>query len=169
MGAYIAFEFARELRRRKLPLPRHLFVSGARAPHVPDREPQVHHLPDALLWKTVMRDYGAAQGEAPLNQEMAPVLLPILRADFRMCESYTPAWEGPLPFPITAYGGVQDRRVTYTDLLSWSGYTHRAFRMQLFPGGHFFLTGNRSLFLKAFSVDLGALAGLNKTLTCAVD
>ena len=74
MGALIAFELARVLRRRKLPPPMHLFISAARAPHIPDREPPVHHLPDVLLWKTVTRDYGAAQDGTPLNPEMASVL-----------------------------------------------------------------------------------------------
>jgi surfactin synthase thioesterase subunit len=166
MGALIAFELARVLRRRRLPLPRHLFASGARAPHVPDREPPVHHLPDVLLWKTVMRDYGAAQDRTPLNPEMAPVLLPILRTDFRMCESYKPSWEDPFPFPLTVYGGFDDRRVTYHDLSAWSGYTLGAFRMQLFRGGHFFLARNSDLFLKAFSGDLAGLASSKKTVTC---
>ena len=169
MGASIAFELARVLRRRKLPLPRHLFVSGARAPHVPDREPPVHHLPDVLLWKTIMRDYGAAEDRTPLNPEMAPVLLPILRTDFRMCESYKPSWEDPFPFPLTVYGGLHDRRVTYHDLAAWSGYTFGAFRMQLFPGGHFFLTRDRDLFLKVLSGDLTGLASSKKTVTCAAD
>ena len=162
MGTLIAFELARELRRREFPLPRHLFLSAARAPHVPDREPQVHHLPDVLLWKEVMREYSAAQDQTPLNPELAPVLLPILRADFRMCESYQPPLEAPLPIPITAYGGWQDRRVTYSDLAGWRGYTGEAFRMHLFPGGHFFPASNRAQFLKAFAGDLTPVAGLKK-------
>ena len=35
MGALLAFELAREFRRRKWPLPNHLFVSGYRAPQLP--------------------------------------------------------------------------------------------------------------------------------------
>ena len=134
MGAFVAFELARAIEREHLPLPRHLFVSGARAPHIPDREPPVHHLPDVLLWKSVMRDYGSNQDHAPLDREMAPVLLPILRADFRMCESYRPSPGEPLAFPLTAYGGLHDRRVTYDDLSAWSSYTLAPFRTQLFPG-----------------------------------
>jgi medium-chain acyl-[acyl-carrier-protein] hydrolase len=158
MGALIAFELACVIRRRRLAVPVHLFVSATRPPHIPDREPPVHHLPDVLLWKTVMRDYGAAQDGTPLNREMAPVLLPILRADFRMCESYKPSREEPFPFPLTAYGGVHDRRVTYADLSAWSSYTTGPFRMRLFPGGHFFVSRDRAVFFKAFSGDLACLA-----------
>ena len=169
MGALIAFELARVLRRRKLPPPMHLFVSAARAPHIPDREAPVHHLPDLLLWKTVTRDYGAAQDGTPLNPEMASVLLPILRTDFRMCESYKPSWEDPFAFPVTAYGGIHDRRVTYADLAAWSGYTIGGFRMQLFPGGHFFPARSRSLFLKILSGDVAHFAGSRKTIRCKAE
>lgn len=169
MGGLIAFELAREFRRQKLPLPRHLFISGARAPHIPYRELPLHHLPDSLLWEAVVRDYGAARDATLLNAELAPVLLPILRADFRLCESYAPPYEEPFPFPLTVYGGRNDPRVTYSDLISWSIYTRRAFRMQLFPGEHFFLNKDRSLFLKTLSNDLAGLACLKKTTTCAAD
>ena len=169
MGGLIAFELACELRRQRVPLPRHLFISGTRAPHVPNRERLLHHLPDALLWKAVMREYGAAGGQTTLNPEMAPVVLPILRADFRMCETYAPSAKQPLPIPFTVYGGRLDRRVTYADLLSWNSYTHRRFRMELFPGGHFFLTRNRSLFLKVISSELAGLVGPKKKFLCAAD
>src|SRR6185369_9129448 len=46
MGALIAFEVARELRRRGAPLPSHLFVSGHRAPGLPERDAPLHHLSD---------------------------------------------------------------------------------------------------------------------------
>ena len=169
MGGLIAFELARELRRRNLPLPRQLFISGARAPHIPDRELRLHHLPDNLFWNAIQRDYGAARDPALLNPELAPILLPILRADFRMCETYAPRYEEPFSFPVTVYGGRSDRRVTYSDLIAWSAYTHRAFRLHLLAGEHFFLTTDRRRFLKTLSGDLTGLAGREKVNKCATD
>src|SRR2546421_4243876 len=49
MGAFIAFELARELRRRDRPQPEILIASCARAPDVPDPDPPMHHLPADLL------------------------------------------------------------------------------------------------------------------------
>lgn len=171
MGGLVAFELAREIRRKRLPPPRHLFLSGVRAPHIPDREPALHHLPDALLWNAVMRDYGAARDPALLNPELAPVLLPILRADFRLCESYAPEQEAPFGFPLTVYGGRLDRRVTYSDLMSWSLYTRRGFRLHMFPGEHFFLMQERRLFLRTLKGDLVDVRGgaVGVTRTCAAD
>src|SRR3546814_15606287 len=49
MGALVAFETARELRRRGLPPPIRLFVSGRRAPTVTDGEAPLHGLPAPSL------------------------------------------------------------------------------------------------------------------------
>jgi 4'-phosphopantetheinyl transferase len=46
MGALISFELAHLLRRERHLSPAHLFVSGHRAPHLPDPEPPLHSLPD---------------------------------------------------------------------------------------------------------------------------
>ncbi|HKV41924.1 MAG TPA: alpha/beta fold hydrolase, partial [Blastocatellia bacterium] len=45
MGAVIAFELAREIRRRRGIQPRHLFASGRRAPQIPDDDPRIFDLP----------------------------------------------------------------------------------------------------------------------------
>ncbi len=47
MGALLAFELAREIRRRHRMLPVHLFVSGCQAPQLLPSEPPCSHLPDA--------------------------------------------------------------------------------------------------------------------------
>jgi surfactin synthase thioesterase subunit len=49
MGGIICFELTRQLRREKIPLPAHLFISGTRAPHIPDRERPLHGLSDAAF------------------------------------------------------------------------------------------------------------------------
>jgi len=167
MGGLIAFELACELRRNDLPLPRHLYISGTRPPHVPPRELSMHHLPDSLFWKSVVSEFGESGDPNLLNPDLAPVLLPILRADFRLCEAYSPAHEAPFPFPVTVYGGRQDRRVSYSDLIAWSAYTRRGFRAQLFPGGHFFIAKDRDLFLKTFSDDLSRLSVSKNATLCA--
>ena len=50
MGAFVAFELARHLRRENRAKPAMLIISGARAPQIPDPDPQTHRLPaDELL------------------------------------------------------------------------------------------------------------------------
>src|SRR2546421_132109 len=47
MGALISLELARALRREHGREPVHLFVSGRRAPHLPETLPPMHDLPEA--------------------------------------------------------------------------------------------------------------------------
>ena len=43
MGAHISFYLARYLRRSNIPGPMHMFVSGAKAPHLPKDPGSLHH------------------------------------------------------------------------------------------------------------------------------
>jgi hypothetical protein len=45
----VAFELIRELRRQQMPLPAHLIVSAARAPHIPEPSPLHHLLEDQFI------------------------------------------------------------------------------------------------------------------------
>jgi surfactin synthase thioesterase subunit len=157
MGGLIAFELVRHVRRAKLSMPMRLFISSARAPHLPDRELPLHHLPDERFLAQLAGRFGDATDRALRNQELARALLPILRADFTLCETYQPSPEHPLDLPVTVYGGQRDRMVVYSDLASWSAQTRCGFSVQLFSGDHFFLNQQRGAFLRALSDDVAAV------------
>src|SRR5215470_7371202 len=78
MGARIAFEVARHLRSLGLPQPLHLFISGCRAPHVPDSSPLDHAAPDDELTEKLQR-LGGTPGEIMLYPELVRLLLPTIR------------------------------------------------------------------------------------------
>ena len=158
MGGLIAFELARQLRRAKMNMPLHLFVSSARAPHIADREIPLHQLPDALILEQLYGRFGEASGQALRNADLARALLPTLRADFTLCETYQPAPEPPLNLPITVYGGRGDRMVVFNDIVSWSVHTQRGFRVQLFAGDHFFINQQREAFVRTLSDDVATVA-----------
>lgn len=146
MGALLAFELARELRRSGLP-PSHLFVSGCRAPHLPPAPDRVarSQLSDAALADELRRLNGtpAAVLEHP---ELMALLLPIFRADFAVCETYGFRPDRLLDCPITAFGGQGDTRVPEETLQAWRVHTTGPFAFRSFPGDHFFLHGReRSL------------------------
>ena len=67
------------------------------------------------------------------------IMLPILRADFALYETYLYSTEPPLNCPISAFGGLQDRRVNDSDLEAWRAQTSASFSLRMFPGDHFFL------------------------------
>jgi len=65
MGALVSFELTRYLRRTdRLALPVHLFVSGRRAPQIPDLDPPTSHLPKPAFIEELRRLKGTQIGRA---------------------------------------------------------------------------------------------------------
>lgn len=153
LGALVAFEFARQLRSRNVPL-LHLFVSGASAPQLPDREPPIHHLSDRNFISAVRQRYGALPEEILRDNKMMAIFLPALRADFTIAETYRNVGGPVLECPITAFGGDQDGSVTLLELAAWREQTCRPFSLSVFPGDHFFVDSAREPVLKRVATDL---------------
>jgi medium-chain acyl-[acyl-carrier-protein] hydrolase len=143
MGALISFELARQLRRQHAPGPIALFVSAHRAPQRPAPNPPVHSLPQDEFVEELRRLNGTPEAVFQ-DAELMQLLLPTLRADFAVCETYTYMPEEPLECPILAFGGLQDHEVSRDDLAAWRAQTHRTFKLRMVPGDHFFLHSARA-------------------------
>ncbi len=149
MGAAVAFELARELRRRGRPLPRILIASAARAPQYRrDYTPPPPPTDDEFL--SELRRLQGIPIDAPF---MPSVLLPALKADATLYRNYVYSDEAPLPFPLRAYGGVEDDRITTEHLEAWGRQTTASFAVRRFPGGHFYFR-HGDAFLRALEEDL---------------
>jgi medium-chain acyl-[acyl-carrier-protein] hydrolase len=137
LGALISFELARQLRRQDHPGPSHLFVSSYRAPQLPLLHPPVHQAPEAEFIAR-LRGFNGTPEIILQDAELRELVLPILRADFAIWETYEFANETPLNCPISAFVGEQDKEVSPQDMAAWRVHTHNTFRMHVFPGDHFF-------------------------------
>jgi len=138
MGALISFELVHQLRKQNQASPAHLIVSGRGAPHIPRTEPQIHDLPEKEFIEELRRLNGTP-AEALEHPELMQLMLPILRADFAICETYTYEDRPLLDCPITALGGLDDSDVTREELAAWCERTTGSFSMRMFPGDHFYL------------------------------
>ncbi len=136
MGALICFALARYLRQEGRPLPAHLFLSAYHAPHLP-LEDRLHGVPDDELVRKILT-FNGTRREVFANPELRRLLLPIFRADFDLCETYTYTHEAPLDIPITAFGGTQDNRAGQKELKGWREQTSKTFTLHMLPGDHFF-------------------------------
>jgi medium-chain acyl-[acyl-carrier-protein] hydrolase len=137
MGALVCFELARYLRRAYGVAPVHLFVSGAPAPQLSVRHPAMHELSTpALLGE--LRRLGGTPDEVLNSEELMRMLVPVLRADLQIVETYSYFADAPLSCPISAFGGLGDARVTRDELAAWRVQTAGEFTQQMVPGGHFF-------------------------------
>lgn len=138
MGALVAFELAHEMRRRGMPLPLLLVVSGHAAPHLARRRAPLHALPSEQFVEELRRLRGMPE-EVLANEELMSLLLPRLRADFAVCETYVCPERPPLDCPLVAFGGRDDDCVAPAALSAWRSHTSGPFDMQQFEGGHFFV------------------------------
>lgn len=138
LGALVGFELVRRLRRDGRPLPFRLFASGHRAPHVPDPDPPIRHLPDAQFIEE-LRELNGTPQEAFESPELLELVLPILRADFTAAETYVHRSEAPLPCPITALGGAGDKMIPPEALQAWERHTSGDFEFHVLEGDHFFI------------------------------
>ena len=153
MGAAVAFELARRLRRLGLPQPCLLIASAARAPQF-RRDYIPPPAPTEQQFLGELRRLDGFPAEALDDLALLGAILPALTADAALYRNYVYAEDAPLGFPIRAYGGSDDPNVRPEHLESWAGQTSASFAMRLFPGGHFFLHANREAVLDALAEDL---------------
>jgi medium-chain acyl-[acyl-carrier-protein] hydrolase len=157
MGALVAFELTRELRARALPLPAALFVAGRDAPQHADVD-RVHHLPDEQLLDRLRAWEGLATGDQPdLPQydELLTLMLPTIRADLTLAETYEYEPRPPLPMPVHVLRGAADPLVRPGDG-GWRVHTSAACTVTEFPGGHFFVQDHERAIVRFIADTLGA-------------
>jgi medium-chain acyl-[acyl-carrier-protein] hydrolase len=155
MGALISFELARRLRRNpSVRQPLRLLASGCRAPQLPDPHPPTYHLPEGAFIAELRRLRGTP--EAVLQHpELLHLLLPLLRADFALCETYAYTTEQPLACPLSVFGGLQDSDISRAEIIAWSSQTTSTrFKARFFPGDHFYLHQEQPALLRALAQDL---------------
>lgn len=138
LGALVAFELSRFLRKRNQPLPVHLFASSHLAPTISHTIRPIADLPDQEF-KEELRSMDGTPQEVLENAELMEMILPFVRADFKVNETYSYVEDKPLDLPITAFGGVADPHVNRESLEAWSQQTSLNFSVKLFSGDHFYL------------------------------
>jgi medium-chain acyl-[acyl-carrier-protein] hydrolase len=158
MGALLAFEFARRIRRAGGPTPVRLFVSGHRAPQLPCPHPPLAHLPDTAFVAEVRQRYDGVPDEVLQHADLLALLLPCLRADMALIEGYRYAKEEPLECAISAYGGREDAEASEAELAAWQTQTRGPFMVQQFAGAHFYIRAARRELMGTLCRDLAGVA-----------
>lgn len=139
LGGYVAYEVARRLQAWWSKLPAKLIVAACGAPRVGKSQNPIGQLPDQEFLEQVAQRYDGLPAAVRESPELMAMVLPALRADIRMIESYEYQPADPLPIDLLALGAPDDPGVPVNRLNDWRKFTTRAFAMRLFPGGHFFL------------------------------
>lgn len=157
MGSLIAFELARELRRRGYDEPCALFVSGGPAPRLPmDRAPWYNASDTEVIAR--LQGLGGLPDEIRDEPELLQFFLPMIRADLEVFETYQYRPGRPLDCPTVAFTGSVDREVPVTRVAPWSQECAGRFEYHVLPGGHFFLRSSQAALLDLIRGVLAASA-----------
>lgn len=138
LGGLVAFELARRLRTLKVPQPKGLVLCATRAPQIPRPESPLHQLTARKFVTEIERRYGAIPKEIREHPEFLVLLLPAMRADMEIYETYRYAPAPKLDVPILALGGSRDRIVSRSDVMGWRIHTTARCETAFFEAGHFF-------------------------------
>ncbi|MGX8906736.1 thioesterase II family protein [Streptomyces netropsis] len=142
MGGAIAFEVARRLEARGR-APVALFVSGRRAPSR-HREAVGAEPPTDEEIVAELKRLGGTDAAVLADAALMRMLLPVVRADYRVAGSYRGEPGAIVGCPLTVLVGDRDPETTIEEAGAWRAHTTGAFGMRVCPGGHFFVEANRS-------------------------
>ncbi|MET8727399.1 alpha/beta fold hydrolase [Streptomyces parvus] len=158
LGSVLAYEVARRFSAGPQGGPGLLIVSGRRGPRLPTSRRGFSTLPDAEF----LAGLGVLGGTPPEvlgEEQLLRLLLPTLRADFELNESYRTLPGPRLRCPVAAYMGTDDTEVDRPELLAWGEETTGEFGLRVFPGGHFYLKDEGNDVLGAVRQDLERALG----------
>lgn len=159
MGALLAYEAARELAAMGVAV-RGLVLSGREAPHwlVRRSGPPRHLLTDAELVRELRR-LGGTAADVLADPGLMELLLPVVRADFRLVETYRRAPGPPLAVPAVVLGGIDDPATSVAGLHAWDEVLSGPLAVERWPGGHFFLHDAPERFAALLGREAEAMAG----------
>ncbi|MCP4219507.1 MAG: thioesterase [bacterium] len=139
MGGIIAYELARKVRDNNEKEPLHVFYSGRGAPHVEGKEyKKFYDLPEEEFKKEII-DLGGTPKEFFEYPELLDVLMPMLRSDFKIAETYERVKDQkPFGYDISVLLGKKEE-VTPEQMVGWREVTRGVCSVHYFEGDHFFI------------------------------
>ncbi len=138
MGSMLAYEVAIRLQENYNWAPKMLFVSGRQAPHK-KLGGNFHLAPDNIFIEELKRLNGTPSSIFE-DEEMRLIALAILRADYKLLETYKIKSTVALRAPIITCCGNNDPEVKTSEMNDWAELTSVSCHHHIFDGGHFYLS-----------------------------
>lgn len=132
LGSLVAFEVCKELQKRHLPLPQHLYFSGRGGPCAPEafQKRLDVNVSDQEFAEHAIEFFGPQPGL--VDQRLFPLSLPPLRADIEAYYNYMDVGgkesEDQVSIPITAWGASGDVLSQSSIVETWGRYTDSSFQ-----------------------------------------
>lgn len=144
MGAIVAFELARNLTKFYNMNPQHLLVSGCCAPsRYSNSKPIINSFLSDEELTQILIDTESVQPEVLQNEEFKALTLFLIRADFKVLESYCYESQSLLKCPITAFSAADDPWAPREYMEYWRFETEGEFDLIPFEGKHFSILNSK--------------------------
>ncbi|WP_066931357.1 thioesterase II family protein [Streptomyces sp. NBRC 110611] len=153
MGAAVAYEVLRILEADRASAVTRLCVSGRRLTG-PSADRVITPLTDDELIAS-MGALGGTQSAILEDPDIRAMVLPILRNDYFLIDSYRPdPAAAPVTAEVVALTGDADPRVTEAQMKEWARITTGPFACHTFPGGHFYLAEHSAALARIATADI---------------
>jgi surfactin synthase thioesterase subunit len=180
LGALTMYETARRLIHTTMVRPEHLFASGARPPdRITDQgsfeERVLHDLlklaefrislpaylqPDDVFAELIRHFNIQATAQLLSDPELRRLMLPVVRAEFRMATSYQFVREPPWEIPITCFAAKGDLYVSRKHALGWGRFTNSRLQVHIREGAHFAVVDDVAFIHNVINRELQSCPGL---------
>ncbi|WP_405833648.1 MULTISPECIES: thioesterase II family protein [unclassified Streptomyces] len=155
MGASLAYEVVQRLEKRHAVLPAALHVSSREAPHrVLPRS--LYREEDAALIAELRR-LGGTDSALLDDPDVQEFVLPVIRADLTIADTYGPRPATPVGCPVHAWIGDADPSTPAGEMNAWGDVAPRGFQLRVLPGGHFYLVEQHGVVVRELSDQLAGV------------
>jgi acyl transferase domain-containing protein/surfactin synthase thioesterase subunit/acyl carrier protein len=178
LGGLTMYETARRLIHSTKVRPCHLFASGARPPdRIADEDSFEAQLIDDLMnlvefrinlplfaqpddvFARIIRHFNIRATEQLLEDpELRRLMLPVIRAEFKMASDYEYVSEQPWEIPITCFAARGDPYVSRRHVLGWGRFTNSRFQVHIREGAHFAVVDDATFIHGVINQELLALS-----------
>lgn len=142
MGSVLALEVAWRLKEKYDWEPKVLFASGRRPPHL-HFGGDYHKAPEEVFIRELKRLNGTPDSLFQ-DEEMRRIMLPMLRDDYAILETYRIPRSLQLSCPIITCTGDLDPDATPAEMTAWVELTKAPCEHKVFSGDHFYINNSAS-------------------------
>lgn len=153
MGTWLVYEIYRRIVHNNKNRPLHIFLAAKEPVHMNQNATKYHQSTDDEFLQ-ILKTTGGFPEEISQSQELLNHYLPIIRADYKAIETYSPVLDG-IVFDsfLTALVGSEDE-VSEQEMLEWAAYSTKRFKCFVFKGGHFFIRNKYKGIIRLISTSL---------------
>ncbi|HWK05362.1 MAG TPA: alpha/beta fold hydrolase [Puia sp.] len=150
MGALVACLLARRISKDGNPLPAHIFITGAAGPSARNKSHRNRHVLNKPDFIEELRQLKGCPEEILNDPQLLDHFEPIIRADFKISETYQYSGPAQVEVPYTVITGSQED-MEPEDVKCWQQESPYKVDFKTMPGNHFFIFDYPSTIMEIIS------------------